>query len=170
LATETVHSELAMVAYFKQSLASMREISGEAPALGSLLAVVVGLGAAPMEVSSAREAVQRQLDGSGLLCMYVAGEKFSMGHRPVPFDRLGVLSHRNKVKDSTLSPKQSLNRVPVKIRSRFSVSLMLEPRRRKALALGCCWALVMGPAGWEKGRNKWAAGLRAVKKSSPEWR
>jgi hypothetical protein len=67
-----VHSELAMVAYFKQSLASMREISGEAPALGSLLAVVVGLGAAPMEVSSAREAVQRQLDGQRV-ALYVRG-------------------------------------------------------------------------------------------------
>jgi hypothetical protein len=28
----------------------------------------------------------------------------------------------------------------------------------------------MGHAGWEKERNKWAVGLRAVKESRPEWR
>jgi hypothetical protein len=87
-----VHSELATAAYFKRSLASMREIFNEAPALGPLLAAAVGLGAAPMEVSSTREMVQRRLDGGGLLCMYVAREKFSVGHRAVPSDRLGVLS------------------------------------------------------------------------------
>jgi hypothetical protein len=46
---------------------------------------------------------------------------------------------------------------------------VVEPSRRKAPALGCCWA-DHGPACWEKERNKWAAGLRAVKKSSLEWR
>jgi hypothetical protein len=81
-----------MAAYFKRSLASMWEIFSEAPTPGTLLAAAVGLGAAPMEVSSAWEAVQRQLDGGGLLCMYVAGKKFSVGHRAVPFDKLGVLS------------------------------------------------------------------------------
>jgi hypothetical protein len=82
---EIVHSKLVTVAYFKQILASMREISDEAPAPGTLPMAAVGLGAAPTEVSSAQEAVQRQLDGGGLLCTW-------LGHRAVPLYRLGVLS------------------------------------------------------------------------------
>jgi hypothetical protein len=59
----------------------------------------------------------------------------------------------NKVKDSTLSPKWSLNRVPVKIRSGFSVSFVLEPRRRKAPALGCC-STGHGPRRLGKGKKQ----------------
>jgi hypothetical protein len=59
----------------------MRAISSEAPSLGTLPAMAVGLGAAPTEVSSAREAVQTWVHGGGSLCMYVAGERFSVDHR-----------------------------------------------------------------------------------------
>jgi hypothetical protein len=60
---------------------------------------------------------------------------------------------RNKVKDSTLSSKPCLNHVPVKIQSGFSVSFVLEPRRRKAPALGCCWA-GHGPRRLGKGKKQ----------------
>jgi hypothetical protein len=70
----------------------MREIFSEAPAPGTLLTAAVGLRAAPMEVSLVWEAVQRRPDGSGLLYMYVVGEKFSVILWAVPLDRLGVLS------------------------------------------------------------------------------
>jgi hypothetical protein len=131
----------------------MRTISSEAPALGSLPATAVGLGAAPMRLAQRGRRCKRGLMAAGYsVCTWLGKSSPCIIRRCLFIDKVSYLV-RNKVKDSTLSPKPCLNHVLVKIRSGFSVSFVLEPRRRKAPVLGCCWA-GHGPHRLGKGKKQ----------------